>query len=355
MEISNRTLAIGDNLSIMRELEPDSVMMVYLDPPFNSNRVYTAESGTKAEGASFNDKWTHDDVVPAWIDEIRQKSPSSWTTIETSKQTAGINMASYLTMMAVRLIEIKRLLSSEGAMFLHCDSSASAYLKVLCDSIFGCNKFKNDLVWKRSTTHNNVTRKFGRITDKILFYGYRNIFFSQIVIPYDSEYIRKKYNHKDARGLYAHGDLCAKGLKGGYSYEFRGYYATWRYSREKLLQLESEDRICYANDRSRLPYLKRYLSDMKGKIPMDLWDDIPLVTMNSSEHTGYKTQKPLALLKRMILATTSPGDMVLDPFMGSGTTLVAAEQLEREWFGIDISEQAGEVAAMRLKDECDLE
>ena len=352
METTNRTLTIGDNLPILRSLAANSVTMVYLDPPFNSNRNYTAEPGTKAAGASFTDKWSPDDVHPAWIDEIKQKSPSARAVIETSRQTANIRMEAYLTMIAIRLIEVKRLLNSEGALFLHCDSSASAYLKLLCDAIFGNNRFKNEIVWKRTTTHNDVRSKFGHITDSILFYGYRNIHIEQVAIPYDPEYIRQIYNKKDERGLYARTELKVNGLKDGYSYYYHKHYATWRYPMEKMQQLEAEGRICLPTEENRVPYLKRYLADMKGKLPMNLWDDISLV--KGKEKNGYKTQKPLALLKRMINATTSPGDMVLDPFMGSGTTLVAAEQLNRAWFGIDISPQAGEVAAMRLKDECDL-
>lgn len=353
MEISNRRIAIGDNLPILRSMENNSIKMVYLDPPFNSKRNYTAPKGTKAEGASFKDTWNLCDIDPIWIDEINRQSPASSAVIDTSRQCAGAGMQSYLVMIAIRLIEIKRLLRPDGSMFLHCDSTAVAYLKMLCDAMFGIKHFKNDVIWQRSTTHNDARQCFGRITDTILFYGYRNLYTDNIRIPYDEKYIKSKYCFQDERGYYAPGDLTAHAGE-DYRYEFHGHNRNWRYPRHRLIELEQDNRIHFPGKVNGLPCLKRYLHDMKGKLPTNLWSDIPLVKSTSTEGTGYPTQKPVRLMERLILATTEPGDMVLDPFMGSGTTLIAAEQLKRQWFGIDLNPIAGNVTATRLREDCGL-
>ena len=346
--------------------------MVYADPPFNSNRNCAAPIGSKAAGAMFRDTWTLNDIDKAWSGEIRGMMPAVSAIIETAGLSAGSGMQSYLTMMAVRLIEIRRILRSTGMMYLHCDTTAGAYLRVLCDTIFGYGQCRNELEWKRTSAHSRA-RRFGPVHDRILLYsrsdGYR---WRKVYQPYDAEYVDKIYRHKDEHGEhYCTDNLTAAGLREGSSEPWRDadpstkgrHWAIPRTfpgadkipkgTREALDYLDSIGRIHWPKN-GGMPRFIRYLSDMPGMTAQDMITDISPIGSSAKERTGYPTQKPLALLRRFIEASTEPGDMVLDPFCGCATALVASEGLGRQWIGIDVSSVAVKLVHDRMRDELGL-
>ena len=372
MSVVSRTVFVGDNLPVLRGLEAESVDMVYADPPFNSNQNYAAPIGSKAAGAMFRDTWTLNDIDKAWSGEIRGMMPAVSAIIETAGMSAGSGMQSYLTMMAVRLIEIRRILRPSGTMYLHCDTTAGAYLRVLCDAIFGYGQCRNELRWKRTSAHSRA-RRFGPVHDTILLYsrsdGYR---WHKIYQPYDAEYVDKIYRHKDEYGeRYCADNLTAAGLREGSSESWRDVDPSakgrhWAIPRtfpgadkipkgthDALDYLDSIGRIYWPKN-GGMPRFVRYLSDMPGMTAQDMITDISPIGSSAKERTGYPTQKPLALLRRFIEASTAPGDMVLDPFCGCATALIASEGLGRQWIGIDVSSVAVRLVHERMRDELGL-
>ncbi len=347
----NRTIWTGDNLDIMRGMNSGSVDLIYLDPPFNSNQTYSAPIGSEAAGAAFKDTWSLSDVDEAWHGEIAEAEPALYTVIDAAGIAHGKGMKSYLIMMAPRLLEMRRLLKDKGSLYLHCDDTAGHYLKVICDAIFGPKKFQSDIKWKRVFAHND-SKSFGRVTDSILFYGHP-IHKDAVRVPLDPKYIKSNYRHNDPqRGLYREAPLTAKGLSGrGYYYDFHGHPGPWRYPETRMLELEADGRIHLPKKENGVPCLRRFLSENKGQVPSSLWTDISPVQGSSRERTGYPTQKPLALLNRIIKASSNPGDVVLDPFCGCATACIAAEQNGREWVGIDLSGKAAELIRVRADKE----
>ena len=294
----DKTIWTGDNLDILRGLNSESVDLIYLDPPFNSNRNYAAPVGSRAAGAAFKDTWTLSDLDTAWMGLIADEQPAMYKVIETAGLTHGKGMQSYLCMMAVRLLEMRRVLKDTGSVYLHCDPTASHYLKMLMDSIFGVGNFKNEIIWhyRRWT---GKAQRFQRLHDLVLFYTKTDSHkFNVLYEPYTPKSIqRKQYYHTR--------------IKDGDVYETS--------------------------------------VDTRGVRAGDVWP-IAVLNSQSKERTGYPTQKPLALLERIIAASSNPGDVVLDPFCGCATACVAAERLGRQWVGIDISEKAVELVNMRLRE-----
>ncbi|MDE0256483.1 MAG: site-specific DNA-methyltransferase, partial [Rhodospirillaceae bacterium] len=315
----NRTLWTGDNLDIMRGMNSESVDLLYLDPPFNSNRDYAAPIGSEAAGAAFKDTWTLSDVDQAWHGEIADRAPALYAIIDAAGVAHGKGMKSYLIMMAVRLLEMKRLLKPTGSIYLHCDPTASHYLKMLMDSILGGGNFRNEVAWKRFNFHADAKR-FGAITDRILFYAASDdCAFNPVRVPYSAEYIAAKFTHDDGDGRrYRLDNLNPPGDRGPV-YEFHGVTKAWRMTEDKMRALDAEGRIY---TKSKVPQLKRYLDEMPGQTVADFWADISPINPRAKERVGYPTQKPLALLDRIIRASSNPGDMVLDPFCGCATALV---------------------------------
>jgi len=347
MSVASRTVFVGDNLPVLRGMDAESIDMVYADPPFNSNRNYAAPIGSKAAGAMFRDTWTLNDVDVAWSGEIRGMMPAVSAIIETAGMSAGAGMQSYLTMMAVRLIEIRRILKHSGMMYLHCDTTAGAYLRVLCDSIFGYGQCRNEIEWRRTSAHNRA-RRFGPVHDRILLYSRSDSYqWNKVYQPYDAEYIERDYRRVRNGERYCTGDLTAPGLREGSSEPWRDvdpsargrHWAIPRTfpgcdkipngTRDALDYLDSIGRIHWP-DKGGTPRFIRYLSDMPGMPAQDMITDIRPIHENAKERTGYPTQKPLALLRRFIEASTQPGDMVFDPFCGCATALVASEGLGRQ-------------------------
>ena len=343
------TVWTGDNLAIMRGMNSACIDLIYLDPPFNSNRHYKAPIGSKATGAAFKDAWTLDDVDVYEHGELADRNPPAYSVIEAARQAHGKSMQSYLIMMAVRLIEMHRILTPTGSIYLHCDDAAAHWLRVLMDGIFGAAQQRNEIIWRRYGSHND-SRRYGRVHDTLLYYSrHRKWAWNRTWLPHDPAYITQAYRHEDGRGRYRTAPLHTGGLQGGgYEYEFKKFSRTWRYPLERMLELEREGRIRQAKSGTGIPERKVYLADSKGRPAADIWDDVKALTGQNAERTGYPTQKPLALLERIITTSSNPGDIVLDPFCGCATTLVSADRLQRQWAGIDLSPLAIKLVNERI-------
>ena len=349
---TDKTIWTGDNLDILRGMNSECVDLIYLDPPFNSNRDYAAPVGSAAAGAAFKDTWTLSDLDIAWMGLIADQRPATAHVLKTAGLNHGRGMQSYLTMMAVRFLEMRRVLKGTGSIYLHCDPTASHYLKLLMDSIYGAGNFMAEITWKRTSAHND-SRTFGNVADTILFYG-DQININDVRVPYDQAYVERYYSHddNDGRGSYTLDNMTSPNPRPNLTYEWRGYpppVKGWRYSQETMAKLDVEGRIWYPDNPRQRPRLKRYLNEMPGNVVDNIWTDIPPINSQAKERVGYPTQKPLALLERIIRASSDEGDMVLDPFCGCATACVAADKLGRKWVGIDISPKAVELVNMRLQ------
>ena len=376
MNWKDKTIFIGDNLHVMRGMNSDSVDLIYLDPPFNSNRNYAAPIGSQAAGAAFKDTWTLSDIDIAEHGELAKQAPSLHTVIQAARDAHGKGMQSYLIMMSTRLLEMKRILKDTGSIYLHCDPTASHYLKLVMDAVFGRNNFRNEVVWKRTSTK-SLGKRYAVNTDRILYYVKSDgATWNQQYTPYDDEYIRKTFRGQDKHGRWGTVDLS-----GGKAGSERAYMPlkgiepppgrAWApparnkfpASAQVLLpdNYEVLDQLakCEALDDAGLlhwpeggigrPRWKKYLSAMPGVVAGDLVLDTPPV--KGKERTGYPTQKPIALLERIIKASSNRGDVVFDPFCGCATTLVAADRLQRRWVGIDISSKAAELVVSRIRED----
>ena len=318
--IANRTIYCNDNLEILRGINSGCVDLIYLDPPFNKKKVFTAPIGTSAEGASFKDIFTLEDVKEEWVETIREDYFSIYRLLEAVKDIEGHTSYNfcYLAYMAIRLIECHRILKDTGSVYLHCDATMSHYLKLLLDCIFGEKNFRNEIVWWYSGP-NNTKRYFPRKHDIIFFYVKAHTApypfnADDVLIPYSDAFLhRRKYPESKMDN--------GKGITAQYSHDTR-----------------DDDEIT-----------RRWGS---GKIPSSVWNEFGSGGhISAKERVGYPTQKPLALLERIIHASSNKGDVVLDPFCGCATTCVAAEKLGRQWIGIDISVKAYELVKVRIMKE----
>ena len=352
---ADKTIWTGDNLDILRGLNSETVDLIYLDPPFNSNRNYSAPVGSKAAGAAFKDTWTLSDLDVAWMGLIADEQPAIANLLHTASLTHGKGMQSYLTMMAIRLMEMRRVLKDTGSIYLHCDPTASHYLKLLMDAIFGAGSFRSEITWKRTSAHSDTRqgrRQHGRIRDLLLFYTRSDEWtWNPTYTDYDPEYIANFYKHvePETNRKYRLDNLTGPGgaAKGNPQYEVMGVTRYWRYSQEQMELLIDEGRVVQTRP-GTVPQYKRYLDEIPGVPLQDLWTDIRPIQSQSRERIGFPTQKPLALLERIIRTSSEEGDMVLDPFCGCATACVAADKLGRGWVGIDISPKAVELVNMRL-------
>ena len=363
--MDTNVLYYGDNLEILREYIPDSsVDLIYLDPPFNSkatyNVLYKEPTGkpSQAQISAFEDTWHWGLEAEHALLEIAA-SPIAPTAVKEFMSVLPklvgrrTDMTAYLTMMCIRLIELKRVLKDTGSIYLHCDPSASHYLKLLLDTIFGANNFRNEIVWKRTTAHNDPKR-FGRVHDILFFYSRADKpTWNTVFAPYDPEYIEIYYRYTDEHGKkFLSRDLTAPshGSSSG-QYEWHGKHTSkgrmWSYTKENMERLEAEGRIFYT--RNGYPRLRQYLEDMEGIPAQSIWTDVLNLRSWHKEDLGYDTQKPEALLERIIKASSNEGDVVLDPFCGCGTAVVTAQRLNRRWIGIDITHLAIGLMEWRLK------
>ena len=346
----DKTIWTGDNLDILRGLNSESVDLIYLDPPFNSNRNYAAPVGSRAAGAAFKDTWTLSDLDTAWMGLIADEQPAMYKVIETAGLTHGKGMQSYLCMMAVRLLEMRRVLKDTGSIYLHCDPTASHYLKLLMDSIFGDSNFRNEIIWKRSHPKGLAFTRFASNHDVILVYG------SGAATTWNPALIENPRAHEQyklieeetGRRYQLTSLLNPNPDRPNLTYEFKGVMKVWRWTKERMEEADRKGQIVVPRGGKGIPRFKRYLDEQPGIPVSDTWNDVSLAAGN--ERTGFPTQKPLALLERIISASSNPGDVVLDPFCGCATACVAAERLGRRWVGIDISEKAVELVNMRLRE-----
>ena len=305
MNVENRTIFEGDNLHILRGLDSETVDLIYLDPPFNSNRTYEAPIGSEAAGAAFKDAWTLSDLDNAWHGELAEHEPALYSAISAAEFSHSKGMKAYLIMMGIRMLEIKRVLKPTGSIYLHCDPTASHYLKTMMDAVFGVGNFRNEIAWcYRGAGY--PKKDFGKRHDSIFRYSK------------GSEYT---FNLDDVREEYAEATKA----------RFKHYIGNKRKSGDFGIQ--------------KLNPL--------GKHPDDWWQIQPIAP-SAKERLGYPTQKPLALLDKIVKASSNRGDIVLDPFCGCATTCIAAERLQRQWIGIDLSPKAVELVKLRLKRDLDL-
>ena len=350
----NRTIWTGDNLDIMRGLNSESVDLIYADPPFNSNRTYSAPIGSQAAGAAFKDTWSLSDIDEAWHGEVAEQDPALYAVIDAASQAHGKGMKSYLIMMAARLLEMKRLLRETGSLYLHCDPTASHYLKLTCDAIFGRAAFRNEIIWRRTNAKGLTKNRFASNHDVIFAYGKdtKSTWNPQFE-DHDPEYVKKFYRHVELETgrIYALDNLVNPNKdRPNLEYEFLGVHRVWRWTKERMQRAYEEGRIVQSKP-GAVPRQKVYLDEQRGRAIDDTWTNIKSIQAQSRERVGYPTQKPRALLDRIILASSKPGDMVLDPFCGCATACIAAEMRGRDWVGIDLSEKAAELVLMRAERE----
>jgi site-specific DNA-methyltransferase (adenine-specific) len=317
----------GDCLDQLRKLPDACVDLIYIDPPFNSNRNYEVFWGETKEKRSFEDRH---ESTRAYVDYMRP-----------------------------RCVELARVLKKTGSFYYHCDWHASHYVKVMLDQILGERNFQNEIVWKRTSSHSDARRRFGDQTDAIFLYGGGpDYVFNPQHIEYSESYIKSHYSNVDAAGRrFTTRDLRSPSPRPNLTYDYKGYKPHpngWSISRELMEQWDEEGRLYFPQSPDGRIRVKRYLDEMPGTIVGNVWDDIEPVNSQAAERLGYPTQKPLALLERIIKASSNEGDVVLDAFCGCGTALVSAHNLGRRWLGIDISPTACRVMAKRLRDVCKL-
>jgi DNA modification methylase len=353
------TLYYGDNLDILRRyIKDESVDLVYLDPPFKSDQNYNVlfkeHNGTDstAQIRVFEDTWHWDETAEKTYTEIAEQGPKKVADVIIAMRSflGSSDMMAYLVMMAIRLIELHRILKKSGSIYLHCDPVASHYLKILLDAVFGSLNFRNDIIWKRTSSHSDASR-CGNVHDDLLFYVKSdNYTWNKKYQKYDQAYIDQYYRFEDDDGRrWMSDNLSASGLSGGgYEYEWKGITRVWRCPKSKMEELDKSGKIYYT--RNNFPRLKRYLDESKGLPLQDVWADVQALRSWHTERLGYPTQKPESLLERIIGASSNEGNIVLDPFCGCGTTITVAEKIKRKWIGIDVTHLAISLMKHRLQD-----
>jgi site-specific DNA-methyltransferase (adenine-specific) len=358
-------LYFGDNLAILREhIKDESVDLVYLDPPFNSaatyNKLFKSPTGdhSRAQIAAFEDTWQWGEQADEEFEDLRSRaSPKVSEMMLALKRFLGENdVMAYLTMMASRLLELRRVLKPTGSLYLHCDPTASHYLKIVLDGVFGLENFRSEVVWKRTSAHSSAKR-YGPVHDVLLFYSRGQAQrWNQLYQPYDQTYLDEFYTHLDDNGRrWRRSDLTGAGTRRGETGNaWRGIDITakgrhWAYPPSVLSKLDRQGKIHWPAKAGGMPMLKRYLDEQPGVPLQDVWTDIRPMHNLSDERLGYQTQKPLALLDRIIQASSNPGDLVLDPFCGCGTAIESAHRLGRRWIGIDITNLAIDLVEDRLR------
>jgi len=355
---STRRVTVGDNLPVLADLDAGSVGLVYLDPPFNSGRMYQSRVGRAAASAdAFGDVWSWDDRSGALLKTLPEHMPAPGAAMVAAlaHQLGPVPLAAYLVGISARLGQSHRLLSDEGSLYLHVDPSASHYLKVVLDAVFGGQNFRNEIVWRRTHAHSG-SRRYGPIHDSILFYSRSDSYvWNQQHSPYSAEYIDTYFRQSDERGPYQAITCTGPGDRFGTlaHYEWKGQHPPpgrhWAWVRPQMERLEAAGRLVYS--RNGVPRLKRYVDDAPGVRLQDIWNDISPLSAHSAERLGYDTQKPVALLERIIASSSTPGSVVLDAYAGTGTTAVAAERLGRGWHTIDATAFAGGLTLARARAE----
>jgi DNA modification methylase len=376
-----KQLYYGDNLQVLREhIADESVDLIYLDPPFNSKRDYNllfktpkASKKTASKAAltveepqaeygdaqitAFEDTWQWGQQAE---NEFREILKCGNTDVAELMQALRAflkenDMMAYLTMMCNRLLELHRVLKPTGSLYLHCDPTASHYLKIVLDGVFGKENYRTEISWRRQSAHNDAKqgrKQYGNVRDSIFFYTKDGEWeWNSQYTAYDESYVEDFYKFVDPESgrRYRLSDMTGPGgaAKGNPSYEVMGVTRYWRYTKERMAKLIEDGRVVQTKP-GGVPQQKRYLDEMPGVALQNDWDDI--LPAGGNEYLGYPTQKPLALLERIISASSNEGDVVLDPFCGCGTAVHAAEKLKRQWIGIDITHLAVSLIEKRMKE-----
>ena len=354
-------LYFGDNLRILRENVPDeSIDLIYLDPPFNSNATYNVlfheRSGedSAAQITAFEDTWKWSiESEYAFRDVVTNGPENLGHLLQAMRRFLGQNdMMAYLTMMAQRMAELHRVLKPTGSIYLHCDPTASHYLKLLMDAVLDSSSFRSEIVWRRTNAKGLSFRGFPRNYDILLYYSKSEDFtWNRPFRPYDPKYIEQFYRHVDPETgrRYTLGDLTNPNRnRPNLTYEWNGHLRVWRWTKERMREAHESGLIHYTS--TGLARQKRFLDEMQGNPVDTIWEDIKPIQAQARERLGYPTQKPEALLERIIAASSNEGDVVLDPFCGCGTAIAVAERLKRKWIGIDITHLAISLMKSRLRD-----
>lgn len=316
-----QSIYCGDNLTMLKEIPDETIDLIYIDPPFNSNRNYEVFWGDVQEKRAFNDRFG--------------------------------DAEAYITYMRPRVNEMYRVLKKTGSFYYHCDWHASHYVKIMLDQIFGFNFFQNEIIWQRSNAHNDAKKKYGTLNDSIFFYTKsKNYIFNKTYQAYSEEYVNSVYKYTDENGRrFQSVDSRSPNPRPNLKYDYKGYKPHqngWAVSLERMIEMDEKGLIIFPKDKNGRIRFKKYLDEMPGVLLGNVWGDIKQLQGQEKERLGYPTQKPIALLERIINASSNKGDVVLDAFCGCGTTLVAAQKLGRNWIGIDISPTACRVMAQRL-------
>jgi len=354
-------LYYGDNLDVLRNsINSESVDLVYLDPPFNSNANYNVIFGgrksnapSQAQITAFEDTWHWSEDSTRTLNDLYKINGELGELVDLLVRRLGHNdLSAYIVMMSVRLIELHRILKPTGSLYLHCDPTASHYLKIILDVIFSSQNFRNEIIWKRTSSHSDA-KKYAKIKDVLLYYSKsEKLTWNSSRLGYTVEYINKYYANIDTeQRRYTLDNLTKPKGSQGYYYNLLGCEPPpngWRMPESRAEEWIKEGRIVIPPT-GKTPRYKRYLDEVEGRVISDVWDDISPINSQAKERLGYPTQKPLALLERIIQASSNPDDIVLDPFCGCGTALHAAQKLKRTWIGIDITHLAISLIESRLK------
>lgn len=360
-------LYYGDNLDVLRRhIADESVDLVYLDPPFKSDQDYNVlfqEHGVKAAAQikAFEDTWQWDESAARTFEETVELGGRVSDALRAFRTFLGeSDMLAYLAMMAPRLVELRRVMRDTASIYLHCDPTASHYLKMLMDAVFGPERFKNEIIWKRTGAHGNVTTAFGDVTDTILLYdrGEKSLW-NQLFLPLSDELIAAKFRYQDADGRrWQSVTLRNPGQRPNLHYPYTASNGVtyqphpngWSCNLERMKKLDREKRLHFPTKAGGQLRLKMYLDESPGARLQNLWDDIPPLNSQAQERLGYPTQKPEALLERILRASSNEGSVILDPFCGCGTAVAVAQRLNRRWIGIDITCLATNLIKTRLRD-----
>ena len=372
--VPSRTLFMGDNLDILRGINSECVDLIYLNPPWNSGYRLVARETSRARGVAFDDEWTQDHIEAEWLEEVELRCPAAFQVINSAKIASGDRMAHYLTFMGIRLLELERVLKPTGSIYLHCDPKASHYLKIVMDAVFGEDNFKSEVVWYRGGSRGGL-RTWGPNHSTLLFYtGLVRHRWNRVPMDYDPEYWMQYFTYEDERGRFRTVSLMGEGMRGHLSTDWRGVNPAdigrhWAVplrslrnaypnrddldglSPQQKLDLLDDAGLIYWPTRGRVPRHKQYADQSEGARVQDVITNI--LNMTRTESTGWPRQMPVRLVDLIIRVSSNPGDLVLDPFCGSGTTCIAAENLGRDWIGIEQVYEAEKVLHDRLEHELD--
>jgi DNA modification methylase len=356
--MQSNVLYYGDNLDILRRyIKDETVDLVYLDPPFKSNQDYNVlfrERTGKASAAqveAFKDTWEWAEAAPMYQELVQAGGKVAEVLNAFRSYMGGCDMLAYLTMMAPRLVELRRVLKPTGSIYLHCDPTADSYLRILMDVIFRPENLRHEIIWRRANAKGLAFKGLPNNHDTLLYYARGPEFvWNRIFRVHDPEYVRRFYRFTEpgTGRRYRLGDLTNPNRdRPNLTYEWKGHKRVWRWTKERMAEADRLGLVHYSS--SGLASQKRYLDEMEGSPVDTIWDDIPGVQAHAQERLGYPTQKPEALLERIIKASSNEGDTVLDPFCGCGTTVAVAQRLKRRWLGIDITHLAINLIKRRLK------